>query len=240
VEGKRPLIGVSAYEMSVDFSHWSGVRSVLVPAGYVHRIEEAGGRALVLPPIPGSAADLADTLDGLVLTGGPDLNPALYGDEPHRESRDFHDGRDAAESELLALALERDMPVLGICRGMQLMHVAAGGRLDQHLPDRSEQAHKGRGEFVRHEVAVQPGGRLAALVGERPRVHSSHHQAPARPQDGLAVQALADDGTIEAFERPEKRFFVGVLWHPEEDDEGGDPLFRELVRQARDYREERR
>jgi gamma-glutamyl-gamma-aminobutyrate hydrolase PuuD len=240
VDRKPPLIGVTAYEMSVDFSHWSGVRSVLVPTSYVHRIADAGGQPLVVPPRAGGADEIAGAIHGLVLSGGPDLNPSLYGEAPHAESGDFHDERDRAEAELLAAAIARDMPVLGICRGMQLMNVLAGGGLHQHLPELTDEAHKTRGAFVRHDVSIEPGGRLAGLLGERVHVHSSHHQAPAAVAPGLVVQAHASDGTIEAFEHPGRRFCLGVLWHPEEDEDGAAPLFEELVRQARIYREERR
>jgi putative glutamine amidotransferase len=239
---RTPLIGISAYEMAVDFTHWRGIRSVLVPATYVYAVQRAGGRPLVLPPLdPGddaeAAGDLLDVLDGVILIGGPDIEPGIYGQAPHPVCKDFHPERDRAEAALLAAALERDVPVLGVCRGMQLMNVVRGGDLHQHIPEVTDAFHKSVGEFARHEVAIEPGTRLARIAGSgRVTIHSSHHQAPVRLGAGLVPAARADDGTVEALEDPTLRFAIGVLWHPEEDEAGGDALFRELVGAARAYR----
>jgi putative glutamine amidotransferase len=236
-----PLIGISAYEMAVDFARWCGVRAVLAPSGYVHSVRRAGGRPLLLPPLEEDVDQPLDVLDGVIVIGGPDLNPALYGQDPHQESRDFHDLRDRVELALLRGALERDLPTLGICRGMQLMNVLRGGDLQQHLDDVVDDAalHKRAGEFVRHRVETVPESRLASLLGERVDVHSSHHQAPRRIGEALDVAAVAPDGTVEAIEDPERRFAVGVLWHPEEDEADGAPLFAELVAEAAAYRAQR-
>jgi gamma-glutamyl-gamma-aminobutyrate hydrolase PuuD len=233
MDRKRPVIGISAYDLPVAFSHWSDVRSVLVPAAYTASVARAGGMPIAIPPLDGST-ELLDLLDGLVFTGGSDLNPATYGQEPHRESTGFHDQRDRAELALIREALARDMPVLGICRGMQLLNVALGGDLIQHL---GRDTHKGPpGRYTFHEVTVEPGTRLAEVLGAGTRTHSCHHQAPGRLGTGLRQSASAEDGTIEAVEQPAARFVLGVLWHPEEDEVRGAPLFRELVTQATTYR----
>ncbi|MDX6544575.1 MAG: putative glutamine amidotransferase [Gaiellales bacterium] len=230
----RPLIGICAYEVPASFSHWRNVDCVMVPAGYVRGVAAAGGVPLVIPPLE-QAGDLVETLDGLLLTGGSDIDPALYGQKPHAETVGVVAHRDRAELELLRAALERDLPVLGVCRGLQLLNVLRGGTLVQHLaevvPDGA--VHKGPpGTFTRHPVQVEPGSRLHGILGDRLDVPSCHHQAPDRIGDGLVVTAQAPDGVVEAIELPQARFCVGVLWHPEEDLEGGLPLFRELVDEA--------
>jgi putative glutamine amidotransferase len=240
MDRNRPLIGISAYELAADFSHWRAVESVLVPIGYPASVERAGGWPVVLPPNDLDPAGVLDALDGLVLVGGADINPSVYGHEPHPEALAFSDVRDRAELALLRGALERDMPLLGICRGMQLLNVAAGGDLHQHIPEITPDpaAHRGEpGTWTRHHVTVEAGCRLREMLGERLEVVSAHHQAPVEIGEDLVVTATADDGTVEAVEHPGKRFAVGVLWHPEEDAEGGAPLFRQLVTEARAYRE---
>jgi len=236
----RPLIGVSAYDLPADFSHWHEVPSVLVPSGYTASVERAGGWPVVLPPTDLDPADVLDAIDGLVLVGGADINPAVYGHQPHPEALAFSDIRDRAELALLRGALERDMPMLGICRGMQLLNIAAGGDLHQHIaelvPDMA--VHRAQpGQWARHEVDIAAGCRLSELLGERVSVVSAHHQGSVAIGRDLTVTGTAADGTVEAVEHTGKRFAVGVLWHPEEDAEHGAPLFAELVEQARSYRE---
>jgi putative glutamine amidotransferase len=240
MDRNRPLIGISAYELAADFSHWRDVPSVLVPAGYPASVERAGGWPVVLPPNDLDPADVLEALDGLVLVGGADINPSVYGHEPHPEALAFSDVRDRAELALLRGALARDMPLLGICRGMQLLNVAAGGDLHQHIPEITPEPMTHRGEpgtWARHEVTVEPGCRLRDMLGDRLHVVSAHHQAPVTIGEELVVTAAAEDGTVEAIEHPGKRFAVGVLWHPEEDPDGGAPLFQALVAEARAYRE---
>jgi gamma-glutamyl-gamma-aminobutyrate hydrolase PuuD len=233
MDRNRPVIGISAYDLPVSFSHWSDVRSVLVPAAYTASVARAGGMPVAIPPLDGST-ELLDLLDGLVFTGGSDLDPELYGQRPHPETTGIHDQRDRAEMALIREALVRDMPVLGICRGMQLLNVALGGDLIQHL---ASDTHKGPpGRYTFHDVTVEPGTRLGEVLGAGTRTHSCHHQAPQRLGAGLRVSARAEDGTVEAVEQPSARFALGVLWHPEEDEVGGAPLFRELVAQATTYR----
>jgi gamma-glutamyl-gamma-aminobutyrate hydrolase PuuD len=233
MDRKRPVIGISAYDVTVDFGQWKGMRCVLAPEGYVRSVSRAGGMPVVIPPVDGADA-LLDDLDALVFTGGSDINPAVYGQEAHPESAGFYDHRDRAELLLMRGALGRGMPVLGICRGMQVMNVARGGDLIQHLDG---DTHKGPpGTYTFHQVAPVAGSRLEAVLGAEVRTHSCHHQAPGRIGTGLVVAATAEDGTVEAVEDPAAPFTVGVLWHPEEDAVGGGPLFRELVDQATTYR----
>ena len=186
------------------------------------------------------AAELLELLDALVLSGGSDVDPGRYGAPAHPTTDAPREERDAAELALLEAALERDMPVLAICRGSQLLNVARGGDLVQHLPDvlgHDEHRHT-PGAFADHEVAIEQDSRLGRILGERAPVKSHHHQGFGRIGGGLREVAWADDGTLEALEDPDRRFLLGVLWHPEEGEDAA--LFEALVEQARSYREERR
>jgi putative glutamine amidotransferase len=229
----RPLIGICAYEVPASFSHWRDVDSVMVPAGYARGVAAAGGIPLVIPPLEGTS-ELVETLDGLLLTGGSDIDPSLYGQAPHPATVGVVPHRDRAEIELLRAALEAGLPVLGVCRGMQLLNVLRGGTLIQHLGDGPDgEMHKGPpGTFTRHPVRIEPGTRLHEMLGDGLDVHSCHHQAPDRIGEGLAVTAHAPDGVVEGIELEQADFCVAVLWHPEEDVEGGGPLFRGLVAKA--------
>jgi putative glutamine amidotransferase len=230
----RPLIGICAYELPASFSHWRDVDSVMVPAGYSRGVAAAGGMPLVIPPVEGSS-ELVETLDGLLLTGGSDLDPALYGQSPHPATSGVVPHRDRAEIALLRAAVEAGLPVLAVCRGMQLLNVLCGGTLIQHLGDSpgAGEMHKGPpGTFTRHPVEVEPGSRLHGMLGDRLDVHSCHHQAPDLIGEGLVVTARAPDGVVEGLELEQADFCVAVLWHPEEDIEGSGPLFRGLVAQS--------
>ncbi len=230
----RPLIGICAYELPASFSHWRDVNTVMVPAGYSRGVAAAGGMPLVIPPVEGSS-ELVETLDGLLLTGGSDLDPALYGQARHPATGGVVPHRDRAEIELLRAAVEAGLPVLAVCRGMQLLNVLRGGTLNQHLGDSpgDGELHKGPpGTFTRHPVEVEPGSRLHGMLGGRLDVHSCHHQAPDVIGEGLVVTARAPDGVVEGLELEQADFCVAVLWHPEEDVEGGGPLFRGLVAQS--------
>jgi putative glutamine amidotransferase len=240
MDRKRPVIGISAYDVPVDFGQWRAFRSVLVPQGYVRAVVAAGGIPVLVPPTE-VASVILDDLDGMVFTGGSDINPAVYGQEPHPESSGFYDHRDSAELELMRAALARSMPVLGICRGMQLLNVARGGDLVQHLPDvvgDEKHKHDPPGVFADHDVDLVPGTQVQTLLGDRAPVKSHHHQGFGRLGEGLQESARADDGTIEAVEDPSRRFTVGVLWHPEAGEDFA--LFQGLVDEARRYAEERR
>jgi putative glutamine amidotransferase len=230
----RPLIGICAYELPASFSHWRDVNTVMVPAGYSRSVAAAGGMPLVIPPVEGSS-ELVGTLDGLLLTGGSDLDSALYGQSPHPATSGVVPHRDRAEIELLRTAVEAGLPVLAVCRGMQLLNVLQGGTLIQHVGDGQgdSEMHKGPpGTFTRHPVRVEPGSRLHSMLGDGLDVHSCHHQAPDLVGDGLVVTAHAPDGVVEGLELEQADFCVAVLWHPEEDVEGGGPLFRGLVARA--------
>jgi putative glutamine amidotransferase len=205
----------------------------------VHAIDRAGGRPLLVPLTSGGVDETLGAIDGLLFPGGADLDPDLYDQEPHDETFGVDSERDQVELHLLEEALACDMPVLAVCRGSQVLNVARGGDLLQHLPDVvGDEKHKHTpGAFADHDVTVEEGTRLAALVGERAPVKSHHHQGFGRIGEGLRVAARAEDGTIEAVEDPKLRFAVGVLWHPEAGEDL--KLFEELVRNARAYRASR-
>ena len=175
--------------------------SMMVPAGYSHAVVEAGGLPVMIPPFAGTP-QLLDRLDGLIFSGGSDLAAELYGQTQHPDTLGVIPHRDRSELELLGEALERDLPVLGICRGMQLVNVIRGGSLHQHLPELVDGSlHKAApGTFATHDVAIEPGSRLSQLLGARVQVHSCHHQAPDRIGRGLAVTARAPDGIVEGIE----------------------------------------
>ena len=234
----KPVIGITTYVTPAKWSYWD-VEAALVPAAYVHAIQRAGGRPLLVPPSEDDVDETLDALDGLVFSGGADLDPELYDQEPHEETFGIHPERDRAELALLESALARDMPVLAVCRGSQVLNVALGGDLVQHLPDVvGDEKHKHTpGTFADHDVTVAEGTRLAELLGDRAPVKSHHHQGFGRVGAGLRVSACAEDGTIEAVEDPEHRFVMGVLWHPEAGEDMR--LFEELVREAKDFRARR-
>ena len=234
----RPVIGITSYAQDARWGVWH-LPAALVPLAYVDAIEKAGGRAVVIPPAEEDIEQTLDALDGIVFSGGSDVDPAHYGAEPHPETDVPQTRRDAGELALLKAALERDLPTLAICRGFQLLNVARGGDLVQHLPEAvGHDVHKQvPGEFAVHPVEVKEGTRLAGIVGATPDVTSHHHQALGRVGDGLVETAWAADGTLEAVEDPSRRFVVGVQWHPEVGEDAA--LFEELVEQARAYRASR-
>ena len=230
----RPLIGITTYVTPAKWSYWE-LEAALIPVEYVRAVERAGGRALLVPPSEDGVEETLGALDGLVFSGGSDLDPELYDQEPHEETFGIHEERDRAELALLEAALQRDMPVLAICRGSQVLNVARGGDLVQHLPDVvGDERHKHTpGAFADHDVTVEAGTRLGSLLGDQTPVKSHHHQGIGRIGEGLRVAAHAEDGTVEAVEDPGRRFALGVLWHPEAGDDAR--LFEELVREASQY-----
>jgi putative glutamine amidotransferase len=231
----RPLIGITSYDEPVAWGAWN-VDAVLVPSAYVRAVEHAGARALVVPPARDGVEETLAVLDGLVFSGGGDLDPSTYGADVHEETQGVNADRDEAELALLRAALDRDMPVLAVCRGSQVLNVALGGDLVQHLPELvgHERHLHTPGEFADHDVDVEPESRLGAILGDRAPVKSHHHQAFGRLGGGLREAAWADDGTIEAIEDPTRRFAVGVLWHPEVSEDQA--LFTALVEEARRFR----
>ena len=233
----RPVVGITSYAEEASWGHWH-LPAALVPLSYVRSVEAAGGRPLLVPPSDDGVEETLAALDGLIFSGGADLDPAAYGEESNGTIGAQAD-RDRAEVALLEGALARDLPVLAICRGMQLLNVARGGSLEQHLPDAvgHERHRETRGAFSDHDVRLAEGSRAAAILGEEASIKSSHHQGPARIGSGLEPVGWAEDGTIEALESPGQTFAVGVLWHPEEGEDKR--LFEALVEAARAYRSTR-
>ncbi len=228
---RKPLIGITCYVEQATWGPWC-VPAALVPLTYVRAIEEAGGRALLLPPSDAAVEETLDALDGLLLSGGADIDPALYGAAEHSETEAVRADRDSAEMLLLEAALRRDLPMLAICRGMQLLNVARGGVLVQHLPDvTGTQTHKQQaGQFAEHDVTVALDSRIGELVGDRGSVRSHHHQGIDSVGNGLREVAWAEDDTVEGIEDPDRTFAIGVLWHPEEGEDR--KLFEGLVAAA--------
>ena len=222
----------------VRFGVWDEVAAFL-PYAYARAVQRAGGLALMLPPDPAVAErpdEVLDRIDALVAAGGCDVDPASYGaTERHPETGATTPERDAFEIALLRAAIDRDMPVLGICRGMQMLNVARGGALVQHLPDvvGHEDHRHTPGKFADHEVRLEPGSLAARVVGrEREPVKSHHHQALDGLGDGVVATGWSvDDDVVEAIELPERRFAVGVLWHPEEDEQSR--VLQALVEEVR-------
>jgi putative glutamine amidotransferase len=227
----RPVIGITAYVEQARWGVWD-VPATLLPFRYVERVEAAGARAVVLPPSSEGAEDLLDRLDGVVLAGGADLDPAMYGATAAPETTGLRPERDAGEAPLLRAALDRDVPVLGICRGMQLMSVVCGGSLVQHLPHLvgHEEHRPAPGVYGLHTVRLEPGSRVHAVLGDEVSVPSYHHQG-VESAGSLTVTGWAEDGTPEAVEAPDRRFALGVLWHPEAGEDLR--LFEALVAAAR-------
>jgi gamma-glutamyl-gamma-aminobutyrate hydrolase PuuD len=234
----RPLVGITTYATDASWGVWQ-LPAALIPLDYVDAVERAGGRVLLIPPSDEGVEETLEALDGIVFSGGADLDPALYGAEPHPETDVPQARRDDGELALLRAALERDLPTLAVCRGVQLLNVARGGDLVQHLPEEvGHDEHKElSGAFSTHPVEVRAGTRLADVVPSGTSVSSHHHQALGTLGEGLVESARALDGTLEAVEDPDKQFVLGVQWHPEAGEDHG--LFDALVEEARAYRAER-
>ncbi|MFG2225725.1 gamma-glutamyl-gamma-aminobutyrate hydrolase family protein [Streptomyces sp. NPDC048644] len=226
----RPLIGISTYlEDEARWGVWTLPAAVL-PAGYHRMVQRAGGLAALLPPDTAeAAAGAVARLDGLVIAGGADVAPARYGADPHPRTGPPNEARDTWELALIEAALDGDVPLLGVCRGLQLLNVLRGGTLVQHLD-----GHAGPpGVFERHAVEPVPGTALAAVLPEPVSVPTYHHQSVDRIGRGLLPSGHADDGTVEALELPDARAFtLAVQWHPEAGDD--DRLMAALVAAARE------
>jgi putative glutamine amidotransferase len=236
----RPVIGLCTAMEQARFGPWD-LPAMLLPADYVWAIQRAGGLVVMIPPdeaLVDDPSQMLDQLDGLVLAGGCDIDPAFYGAEAHPATNGTVPGRDRAELSLTRGAIDRDMPVLGICRGMQLINVTLGGSLAQHVPD--EVGHEGHrrdlGSFVDHDVHLKPGSLAASAAGEeRHGIKSHHHQAIDALGDGLVITGhSALDELPEAVELPAGRFVLGVQWHPEAD--GSSRVIEALVQEASAYR----
>lgn len=221
----RPVIGICAALEQARWSFWDQ-QAFLTPRGYVDAVQRAGGMALLLPSDPvleREPEEVLGLLDGLILAGGADVDPVHYGAEPHPATTGTVPERDRFEIALTRAALERDQPVLGICRGMQLLNVACGGTLNQHVPDSHghEEHRRTPGSFddADHDVRLAPGSLAERAAGEaRHATKSHHHQGVDALGEGLEITGWADlDDLPEAIEAPGRRFVLGVQWHPEAD-----------------------
>ena len=225
---KRPLIGITSYVEPARFTVWE-MTVALLPYMYVEQVVRAGGQPVLLPPA-GEPAALVPRLDGLILAGGGDIDPRRYGERAHERTSYVREFRDEAEFAMMAAALTAGLPYLGVCRGLQVLNVALGGSLHQHLPD--VVGHTGHspapGEFGSLPIRPAPGSRVAKALGDEPvDVPHYHHQAVDRLAPGLTVTATAGDGTIEAVELEAHPFIMAVQWHPEAATDGA--LFEALI-----------
>ena len=225
---RSPLIGISAY----DFT--GKPEGYYLPKSYVDGVRAGGGRPVILPPGGGDPAHLLEVVDGLILSGGGDVNPSRYGGTGHDAIYHVSPDRDEFEIRLVELALERDFPMLCICRGLQVLNVALGGDLHPHLPDVFDKIEHRDPERnpTRHSASVEPASRLAEILGTTSlTVMSRHHQGANRVARDLRAVAWAEDGVIEGLEHTSHRFCVAVQWHPEMslDDPVQGRLFAALV-----------
>jgi putative glutamine amidotransferase len=227
-----PVIGLTTYREQAAYGVWHQ-RADLLPSEYAEAVRSTGGVPVLLPPVdePGAADVVVDRIDALVISGGADVDPSRYGAEPHERTAGWRPDRDAWEAALLTAAEARALPVLGVCRGMQVMAVHAGGTLDQHTPDLvGHDEHSPGGDvYGRVQVATAAGTRIAGLVGDTLEVSCHHHQS-VRTHPGFVAAAHASDGTLEAMEAVGDRFCVAVQWHPETASDVG--LLAGLVRAA--------
>jgi putative glutamine amidotransferase len=229
VSGRPPRIGATTYREPTRRGDWNELSDVL-PASYALAIGAAGGVTMLLPPAtPEYAASALDGVAGLLLSGGSDVDPDRYGAAPGEHTGTPRTDRDAWELALLEEALNRDLPVLAVCRGMQVLNVALGGDLIQHLPDEvGTEVHRPLvGEHGRHHVDVAEDSRLAQIVGTRPEIATYHHQGVRTLGKGLTACGWADDGIVEAVELADRSWVFGVQWHPEAYD--GHALFAAFV-----------
>lgn len=210
-----PVVGITCYVEPASWGVWRDVPAALLPYSYVRHVQQAGGAPVLVPP-GADAADVVPRLDALILAGGPDVDPARYGETSHPAVQAPRPDRDETEIALLHKAMHADLPVLGICRGMQIMAIATGGTLDQHIPDRVGHCDHAPapGAYGTHPVRITPGSRLHAILGDHADVRSYHHQS-VRTHPDYHPSAYAPDGTLEAIESPESRFRIAVQWHPE-------------------------
>jgi putative glutamine amidotransferase len=235
----KPVIGLTTYKQRAQTGVWD-VTAAFLPAVYFEAVQRAGGIPVLLPPQPAddeAVSRVLDGVDGLIVTGGADVDPARYGQDAAPETDKPQLERDAWEDALLSAAIERELPFLGICRGMQVLNVNRGGSLHQHVPDvvGDDRFRIGNGQFATNEVVTEPGSELDALVGAKLPVKSYHHQAVDAVGEGLRVTARTGDGIVQAVELEGVPFGIAVQWHPEEDAAEDVRLFAGLVDAAREY-----
>jgi putative glutamine amidotransferase len=244
LKSMKPLIAVVGRRFPPGaVKAWRNDEAVAVPAAYLEALRRAGARGAVLQPVEGTddVADLLARFDGLLLIGGPDVDPELYGEELHPACYGIDRVRDDFEIDLVRTAIDRTVPTLAICRGIQLVNVALGGTLDQHITDREDLVQHGvpqGGEGVMHPVQVEPGSLVAKAMGvDRAEAMSHHHQAVAKVGGNLRPVAWAEDGVVEAVQLEDgDAWLLGVQWHPEETaaaDPAHQGLFDALVEQSR-------
>jgi putative glutamine amidotransferase len=209
----RPIVALTSYAEPATWGVWSEVPAALLPWTYVRRVADAGGAPVLLPPVPEAVDACLDRVDALLVTGGADIEPARYGAAPDPRLGPIRPERDATELAALDAAARRGLPVLGICRGAQLLAVARGGSLHQHLPDHAPRVP---GRFEPTPVRIDAGSLLGAALGSSTTLWCHHHQGIDRLGDGLVATAWSPDGGIEAVEDPDARFVVAVQAHPEE------------------------
>lgn len=209
------MIGITTYLEPAKWGLWD-ITAPVLPRWYIDLFQEAGAVPVMLPP--GTPTDVVDRIDGLVIAGGADVDARLYGEESHETADAPRESRDASELALYRAARDADLPVLGICRGLQIMAVAHGGSLHQHMPEVTELAHKEPPlVFVNHGAHFEAGSKIHAIYGNDAEVNSFHHQAVKDPGT-LRITGTAPDGTVEVCEVPDAQFIVGVQWHPEHPD----------------------
>jgi gamma-glutamyl-gamma-aminobutyrate hydrolase PuuD len=236
---EAPLVGLTTYVERSRHGSWDEV-SALLPMTYVNATIRSGGVPILLPPSPAEPPAVLSVLDALVVTGGPDVDPARYGADSHPETDTPRPERDEWESALCLEAIAMDLPLLAVCRGLQVMNVALGGSLHQHLPELTgDESHRRvKGQMSPNRIHVDKGTSLATILGTEPEGWCHHHQAIDRLGRDLTVVARAGDETVEAVELAGRTFALGVQWHPESNADD-DRLFESLVRAATDYRKRR-
>jgi len=227
----KPVIGITCFVKEASYGNWTREAAIL-PSAYISMVCKAGGVPLIIPPA-GDMTILLDSIDGIIVSGGPDISPGNYGEEPGPMTTEFYLEQDYSEMGLIKEAINRNMPLLGICRGMQILSVAHGGKMHQHLD--TTPGHEGHGGFdgasTEHGVIVDEGTHLASIMGESFTVNSLHHQG-VYDAGSLEISARAEhDGLIEGVERRDLKFCIGVQWHPER--KGHDLLFSSLIEAAR-------
>ena len=236
----RPIIGISMYRQSASWGQWEDRPATLLPASYANAVTAGGATPVLLPPY-GIADDIIGVvrrLDGLIIAGGADINPSRYGRQPWPRATYWHDDRDISELALLGIAEDLDMPTLGICRGMQLMAVHTGGALIEveDVVEHGQLHYSGPGRYVDNRVRTVAGSRTAAILGPE-AIGPCHHRQAVESHPQFVATAYTDDNLIEAMERTDRRFWMGVQWHPES---GTDPrLFEAIATAAAGYHQAR-